>query len=100
MQIYEGSLVGTGLRIGIVVSRWNDFITKRLLEGAIEGLRRHGVEETAITIAWVPGSFEIPLICRRMAESRRYDALIALGAVIRGATGHYDHVANAATNGI
>ena len=100
MSIFEGQLVGTGLRFAIVVSRWNELITSRLLEGARDGLRRHGVAEDAIDVAWVPGSFELPLICKRMAESGRYDAIIALGAVIRGATSHYDHVAGAATSGV
>lgn len=100
MAVYEGNLVGTGLKIGIVVSRWNDLITRRLLEGAEDGLRRHGVDPANVDIAWVPGSFELPLVCRKMAETKRYDALIALGAVIRGATSHYDHVAGAATSGV
>lgn len=100
MRIYEGSLVGAGLQIGIVVSRFNDFITSRLLEGALDGLKRHGVDEQAIEVAWVPGAFEIPIVARRMAESRRYDALIALGAVIRGATAHFDYVAGGAASGI
>jgi 6,7-dimethyl-8-ribityllumazine synthase len=100
MSTFEGSLVGTGLRFAIVVSRWNELITSRLLEGARDGLRRHGVAEEAIDVAWVPGSFELPLICKQMAESGRYDAIIALGAVIRGATSHYDHVAGAATSGV
>lgn len=100
MSTFEGRLVGSGLRFAIVVSRWNELITNRLLEGARDGLRRHGVAEDAIDVAWVPGSFELPLICKQMAESGRYDAIIALGAVIRGATSHYDHVAGAATSGV
>lgn len=100
MRMYEGTLIGTGLRIAIVVSRWNELITNRLLEGALAGLRRHGVPEETIDIAWVPGSFEIPLACRRLAERGHYDALIALGAVIRGATTHYEHVAGAVTSGV
>lgn len=100
MSTFEGRLVGTGLRFAIVVSRWNELITNRLLDGARDGLRRHGVAEDAIDVAWVPGSFELPLICKQMAESGRYDAIIALGAVIRGATSHYDHVAGAATSGV
>lgn len=100
MTVYEGTFVGSGLRIGIIVSRWNDLITRRLLEGALDGLRRHGVAEQQIDVAWVPGSFEIPLVCRRMAGSGRYDALIALGAVIRGATSHYDLVAGGVTSGV
>lgn len=100
MATFEGSLVGTGLRVAVAVSRWNELITTRLLEGALDGLRRHGVAEEAVDVAWVPGSFELPLVCRRLAETRRYDAVIALGAVIRGATSHYDHVAGAATSGL
>ncbi|ABY35411.1 MAG TPA: 6,7-dimethyl-8-ribityllumazine synthase [Chloroflexus aurantiacus] len=100
MTIYEGTYIGSGLRIAIVVSRWNDLITNRLLEGARDGLLRHGVAADHIDIAWVPGSFELPLVCHRLAESSRYDAIIALGAVIRGATTHHEHVAAAASSGI
>ncbi len=100
MTIYEGMLVGNGLRIAIVVSRWNELITNRLLDGARDALRRHGVAEEHIDIAWVPGSFEIPLVCRQLAERGQYDAIIALGAVIRGATSHYEHVAGAVSSGI
>jgi 6,7-dimethyl-8-ribityllumazine synthase len=100
MATFEGTFIGTGLRIAIAVSRWNELITTRLLEGALDGLRRHGVGEDAVDVAWVPGSFELPLVCRRLADTRRYDAVIALGAVIRGATSHYDHVAGAATSGV
>ena len=82
MAVYEGELVGTGLKFGIVVSRWNDLITRRLLEGAEDGLRRHGVVAENIDIAWVPGSFELPVVCKRMAETGRYDGIIALGAVV------------------
>ncbi len=100
MTIYEGMLVGNGLRIAIVVSRWNELITNRLLDGARDALRRHGVAEEHIDIVWVPGSFEIPLVCRLLAERGQYDAIIALGAVIRGATSHYEHVAGAVSSGI
>ena len=100
MTIYEGMLVGNGLRIAIVVSRWNELITNRLLDGTRDALRRHGVAEEYIDIAWVPGSFEIPLVCRLLAERGQYDAIIALGAVIRGATSHYEHVAGAVSSGI
>ena len=100
MQIIEGNFVGTGLRVAIVVSRWNELITKQLLDGALDGLRRHGVNDDDVTVVWVPGSFELPLICRRVAEHGNVDAVVALGAVIRGATSHYDHVAGAATAGI
>jgi 6,7-dimethyl-8-ribityllumazine synthase len=100
VRIIQGDFVGTGLRIGIVVSRWNEFITKQLLAGALDGLRRHGVGQDDITVVYVPGSFETPLACRKLAEQGNVDAVIALGAVIRGATTHYDHVASAATSGI
>jgi 6,7-dimethyl-8-ribityllumazine synthase len=100
MASFEGTLIGSELRIAIVVSRWNDLVTRRLLDGALDALRRHGVATEAIDVAWVPGSFELPLVCQRMANTRRYDAVIALGAVIRGATSHYDHVAGAATSGV
>jgi 6,7-dimethyl-8-ribityllumazine synthase len=100
MASFEGTLIGGELRIAIVVSRWNDLVTRRLLDGALDALRRHGVATEAIDVAWVPGSFELPLVCQRMANTRRYDAVIALGAVIRGATSHYDHVAGAATSGV
>ena len=94
MHVIEGRLDGAGLRIGIVCARFNDLITERLLAGARDGLVRHGVDDDAITVAWVPGSFEIPLAARTMASSGRVDAVICLGAVIRGATGHYEQVAN------
>lgn len=100
MQILEGHLTAAGLSFGIVVSRWNDFITKPLLEGALDALRRHGADEDAITVAWVPGSFEIPVAAKTMAQTGRFDALIALGCVIRGATTHYDHIAGGVTSGL
>jgi 6,7-dimethyl-8-ribityllumazine synthase len=100
MRVLQGDFVGTGLRVGIVVSNWNEFITKQLLAGALDGLRRHGVSDDDITIAHVPGSFELPLVCQKLAERGNVDAVIALGAVIRGATSHYDHVAGAATSGV
>jgi 6,7-dimethyl-8-ribityllumazine synthase len=99
-RTYEGGLTGTGLRFGIVVSRFNEFITTRLLAGATDALRRHGVAEADIDVAWVPGSFEIPLVAQRMAASGRYDAVICLGAVIRGATAHFDYVAGGAATGV
>ena len=99
-RTFEGTLLGSGLRFGIVVSRFNEFITRRLLEGALDGLRRHGVEEDAVDVAWVPGSLEIPVVARRLAQSGQYDAVICLGAVIRGATAHFDYVAGGAANGI
>lgn len=100
MANYEGMLNGQGLRVGIVVARFNSFITTHLLEGARDALRRHGVAEAAVDIAWVPGSFEIPWAARRLASSERYDAVICLGCVIRGATSHYELVASEAAKGI
>jgi 6,7-dimethyl-8-ribityllumazine synthase len=99
-RTFEGMLVGTGLRIAIVVARFNDLITRSLLEGARDGLHRHGVAAADVDVAWVPGSFEIALVARTLAASRRYDAVLCLGAVIRGATTHYDHVAGQTAAGI
>lgn len=99
-KVYEGHLTGGGLRFGIVVSRFNEFITGKLLGGAQDALRRHGVEADAVDVAWCPGAFEIPLIAQRMAKSGRYDAVICLGAVIRGATPHFDYVANEVSKGV
>src|SRR5580658_817743 len=96
----EGTQAAAGLRIGIVVSRWNEFITKALLEGALDALRRQGADAATVTIARVPGSFEIPIAVMAMAQSAKYDALVALGCVIRGETTHYDHIASAVTSGI
>ncbi|WP_341302020.1 6,7-dimethyl-8-ribityllumazine synthase [Lysinibacillus sp. FSL H8-0500] len=100
VKTLEAQLVGTGLKIGIVVGRFNDFINDKLLAGAIDGLKRHGVEDNAIEVAWVPGAFEVPFIAKKMAESKKYDAVIGLGTVIRGATTHYDYVCNEAAKGI
>ena len=100
VQVKEGKLIGSGIKIGIVVARFNEFICSRLLGGAYDALKRHGVADDDITTAWVPGSFEIPLIAQKMAESGKYDAVICLGAVIRGATSHYDLVCNEAAKGI
>ncbi|HHY78911.1 MAG TPA: 6,7-dimethyl-8-ribityllumazine synthase [Thermoanaerobacter sp.] len=100
MKIYEGKLTVEGKKFGIVVSRFNEFITNKLLEGALDALKRHGALNEDIEIAWVPGAFEIPLIAKKMAESKRYNAVIALGAVIRGETPHFDYVANEASKGI
>ena len=100
VQVKEGKLIGSGLKVGIVVARFNEFICSRLLGGAYDALKRHGVADDDITTAWVPGSFEIPLIAQKMAESGKYDAVICLGAVIRGATSHYDLVCNEAAKGI
>jgi 6,7-dimethyl-8-ribityllumazine synthase len=99
-MLYEGKLRGDGIRIAIVVSRFNDFVTKRLLDGALDALRRHGVDESSMTTAWTPGAFELPLVASRLASSAEYDAIICLGAVIRGATGHYEQVAGQTAAGI
>ena len=99
-QTIEGTLSAGGLRVGIVVSRWNEFITKALLEGAMDALRRQGADNSAVTVASVPGSFEIPVVAQAMAQSGKYDAIVALGCIIRGQTTHYDHIANAVTSGI
>ena len=96
----RGSLNGDGLRLGVVVAEFNEFITSRLLEGAKTALVSHGVSEDNVTIAWVPGSFEIPLVAREMAQSGQYDAVICLGAVIRGETDHYNYVAGEAAKGV
>lgn len=100
MAEISGRLDGTGLRIALVCGRFNDLITERLLAGARDALVRHGVADDAITVVWVPGSFEIPLAAQVAAETGRYDAVVCLGAVIRGATGHYDHVAGQCAAGI
>ena len=100
MKIIEGSLVAQGIRVGIVVSRFNEFIGSKLLSGALDGLKRHGVAEKNIEVAYVPGAFEIPLVAKKMAESDQYDCVICLGAVIRGSTSHYDYVCAEATKGI
>ena len=97
---YEGTLLGEGLKFGIVLSRFNEFITTRLLAGAQDALVRHGVKEDDIEIAWTPGSFEIPLIAKKMAESGKYAAIICLGAVIRGGTPHFEYIAAEVTKGI
>ncbi|PNZ25479.1 6,7-dimethyl-8-ribityllumazine synthase [Staphylococcus rostri] len=97
---FEGQLVGQGLKIGIVVSRFNDFITGRLLDGALDALKRHQVAEDAIDVAYVPGAFELPIVAKKMAQSGKYDEVITLGCVIRGATSHYDYVCNEAAKGI
>lgn len=100
MKTFEGKLVSKDIKIGIVAARFNEFITSKLLSGALDGLKRHEVSEDAIDIAWVPGAFEIPLIASKMAKSRKYDAVICLGAVIRGSTTHYDYVCNEVSKGI
>ncbi len=100
MKIYEGKLVADGVKIGIVAGRFNEFITSKLISGALDGLKRHNVDEDSIEIAWVPGAFEIPLVASEMARSKKYDAIICLGAVIRGNTSHYDYVCNEVSKGI
>ncbi len=100
MHTFEGNLVGKGLKVGIVVGRFNDLITMRLLDGAKDALKRHGVEQDDVEIAFVPGAFELPLVAKKMAMSKKYDAVITLGAVIRGATPHFDYVCNEAAKGI
>ena len=100
MAVYEGNLSGGGLRVALVASRFNDTITLRLVDGAQDGLRRHGVDAESIDLAWAPGAFELPLVAARLAASGSYDAVITLGAVIRGATGHYDFVAGQCAAGV
>lgn len=100
MKMYEGKLVAEGLKFGIIVGRFNEFIVGKLLSGALDGLKRHGVEEGDIEVAWVPGAFEIPLTAKKMAKSKKYDAVICLGAVIRGATPHFEYVSSEVSKGI
>ncbi|HIS45994.1 MAG TPA: 6,7-dimethyl-8-ribityllumazine synthase [Candidatus Scybalocola faecigallinarum] len=100
MKTFEGKLVSEKIRVGIVAARFNEFITSKLLSGAIDGLVRHNVAQDDIQVAWVPGAFEIPLIASKMAESGKYDAVICLGAVIRGSTSHYDYVCSEVSKGI
>ena len=99
-KYYEGHLLGQGLKFGLVLGRFNEFITNRLLGGALDALNRHGVGEEQIEVAWVPGAFEIPLVAAKMADSGRYDAVICLGAIIRGATPHFDYIAAEVAKGI
>ena len=94
MKTLEGKLVSDGMKVGIVAARFNEFITSKLVSGAMDGLTRHNVKEEDIQVAWVPGAFEIPLIASKMAKSGKYDAVICVGAVIRGNTSHYDYVCN------
>ena len=100
MRIIEGNLVAQGLKVGIVVGRFNEFIVSKLLGGALDGLKRHGVDESNIYVAWVPGAFEIPLAAKKMAQNENYDAVICLGAVIKGSTPHFDYVCAEASKGI
>jgi 6,7-dimethyl-8-ribityllumazine synthase len=99
-RTFEGKLTAEGLRFGIVVSRFNEFITGKLLEGTLDALVRHGADEANINVAWVPGTFEIPIVTQKMAASGKYDAVICLGALIRGATPHFDYLASEVTKGI
>jgi 6,7-dimethyl-8-ribityllumazine synthase len=100
MNVYEGSLIATGLRFGVVVSRFNSLVTEQLLSGALDALRRHGADESGIDVYRCPGTFELPALLRRVAASGRYDAVLALGAVIRGGTPHFEYVAAEATKGV
>ena len=100
MKTFEGKLVAHGMKVGIVAARFNEFITSKLLSGAMDGLLRHEVREEDIHVAWVPGAFEIPVIAARMARSGKYDAVICLGAVIRGSTSHYDYVCSEVSKGV
>jgi 6,7-dimethyl-8-ribityllumazine synthase len=100
MSVFEGKLIGSGLKVGIVVSRFNELLSTRLLGGAMDALGRHGVDEASVDVAWVPGAFEIPFIAKKMAASGRYDAVVALGVVIRGATPHFEYVASEVSKGI
>ena len=100
MKTFEGKLVSEDIKVGIIVARFNEFVTSKLLSGALDTLTRHEVKEENIQVAWVPGAFEIPLIASKMAESGKYDAVICLGAVIRGSTSHYDYVCSEVSKGI
>ena len=100
MKTYEGSLVAKSMKVAIVAARFNEFITSKLIGGAMDGLSRHGVQENDVHLAWVPGAFEIPLIASKLAASGKYDAVICLGAVIRGSTSHYDYVCAEVSKGI
>lgn len=99
-KTFEGSLIGVNLKIGIVVARFNDFITSKLLEGAAGTLKQHGVKDENIDIVWVPGAFEIPVVAQKLADKDEYDAVVTIGAVIRGSTPHFDYVCNEAAKGI
>ncbi|GMU93967.1 MAG: 6,7-dimethyl-8-ribityllumazine synthase [Candidatus Hydrogenedentota bacterium] len=99
-RMIEGSLIAKGKKFAVVVSRFNAFISERLLDGAVDGLTRHGVKDEEITVVWAPGSYEIPLVAKKLAASKTYDAIIALGAVIRGSTSHFDYVAGESAKGV
>ena len=100
MKVLEGKLVAEGIKVGIVAGRFNEFIVSKLVSGALDGLKRHGVNDDDISIAWVPGAFEIPLVAKKMAESPEYDVVICLGAVIKGSTPHFDYVCAEASKGV
>ncbi|RCX23208.1 6,7-dimethyl-8-ribityllumazine synthase [Fontibacillus phaseoli] len=100
MNVFEGNLVSSGLKYAIVVGRFNEFITSKLLGGALDALKRHGVQDEEVSVAWVPGAFEIPFAAQKLAESGKYDAVITLGTVIRGSTSHYDYVCNEVAKGV
>ncbi len=100
MKVIEGNFVAKGIKIGIVAARFNEFITRKLIGGAVDALKRHDVSDEDITLAWVPGAFEIPVVAQQMANSKKYDAIICLGAVIRGSTTHYDYVCSEVSKGI
>ena len=100
VNIIEGKVINEGMKVGIVCARFNEFITSKLLGGALDALRRHDVPEEAVTVAWVPGAFEIPVVAQRMAQSDKFDAVICLGAVIRGSTSHYELVCSETAKGI
>jgi 6,7-dimethyl-8-ribityllumazine synthase len=100
MNIFEGKITADNIKIGIVAARFNEFIVSKLLSGALDCLKRHDVDDNNVDVAWVPGAFEIPLIAQKMAKSQKYDAIICLGAVIRGSTSHYDYVCNEVSKGV
>lgn len=100
MKIYEGKLISEGQKFGVIIGRFNEFIGSKLLAGALDGLKRHGVSEDDIEITWVPGAFEMPLVAKKMALTKKYDAVICLGAVIRGATPHFDYVSSEVSKGV
>ena len=100
MRTIEGNLIAEGIKVGIVVGRFNEFIVSKLLGGALDGLKRHGALDENIDVAWVPGAFELPLIAKKMVKSEKYDAVICLGAVIKGSTPHFDYVCAEAAKGI
>lgn len=100
MKIYEGKMDAKGKKFSIIISRFNDFITKRMLDGALDTLKRHNADEDKIEVVWVPGTFEIPCVANKIAQSKKFDAIICLGAVIRGATPHFEYIASEAAKGI